>query len=115
MPQYVLVLRDSGTYPGMSPEEMQKIFERYRAWSGPLRAKGKITGGQKLRDGQGRVIKRNGSKAPVTDGPFAEAKEVIGGFFIVDAKSYDEALSLANGCPHLDFGSIEVREIEPMS
>ena len=48
------------------------------------------------------------------DGPFAEAKEIIGGLFVVDARDYDEAVSVAKGCPHLDFGTIEVREIEPM-
>jgi hypothetical protein len=50
----------------------------------------------------------------VTDGPFTEGKEVLGGPFIVDAASYDDVLTIANGCPHLDFGSIEVREIEIM-
>ena len=44
----------------------------------------------------------------------AEDKEIIGGFFVVDARDYDEAVSVAKGCPHLDFGTIEVREIEPM-
>ena len=115
MPQYVLMLRDKGTYDSLSPEEMQKIFGRFRSWSDKLRAHGKITGGQKLRDRQGKVVRRNGSKDAVTDGPFAEAKEIIGGFFVVDAKTYDEAVSLASGCPHLDFGSIEIREIDPMT
>ena len=115
MAKYLLMLRDKGTYDSLSPEEMQKIFERFRTWSGKLRTQGKIVGGEKLRDHQGRVVNRKGSKTAVTDGPFAEAKEIIGGFFIVDAKNYDEAVSLSDGCPHLDFGSIEVREIEPMS
>jgi hypothetical protein len=115
MAKYLLMLRDTGTYDSLSPEEMQKIFERFRTWSGKLREQGKIVGGEKLRDHQGRVVKRAGSKLSVTDGPFAEAKEVLGGFFVVEAKSYDEAVSVANGCPHLDFGSIEVREIQPMS
>jgi hypothetical protein len=114
MAKYVLMLRDKGTYDSLSPEEMQRIFERFRAWSGKLRERGKIVAGEKLRDHQGRVMKRNGSNVAVTDGPFAEAKEVIGGFFVVDAKNYEEVLSLANGCPHLDFGTIEVREIEPI-
>ncbi|HEY6843511.1 MAG TPA: YciI family protein [Thermoanaerobaculia bacterium] len=111
MAQYVLMLRDKGTYDALSPEELQKIFGRFRTWSDKLRAQGKITGGQKLRDHQGRVMRKNA----VTDGPFAEAKEIIGGFFVVDAKSYDEAVSLASGCPHLDYGSIEIREIDPMT
>ena len=115
MAKYLLMLRDKGTYDSLSPEEMQKIFQRFRAWSTPLRASGKIVASEKLRDHQGRVVKRNGSKTAVTDGPFAEAKEIIGGFFLVDAKDYDEAIKLSDGCPHLDYGSIEVREIEPMS
>jgi hypothetical protein len=115
MAHYILMLRDNGTYDGLSAEEMQKIFERFRTWSGKLRERGKLKGGEKLRDHQGRVVKRDGSKVAISDGPFAEAKEIIGGFFVVDAKNYDEALSLAKDCPHLEFGSIEVREIEPMS
>jgi hypothetical protein len=114
MAQYLLMLRDKGTYDGLSAEEMQKIFERFGTWSGKLRERGKLKGGEKLRDHQGRVVKRDGSKVAISDGPFAEAKEIIGGYFVVDAKNYDEALSLAKDCPHLEFGSIEVREIEPM-
>ncbi len=113
MAQYVLMLRDNGSaFQGLSPEEMQRIIERYRNWRIKLSAEGKVTGGQKLRDRAGRVMKRNGSGISVTDGPYAEAKEVIGGFFVVEAGSYDEAVAIANGCPHLDFGTIEVREIE---
>jgi len=57
-------------------------------------------------------MRRNSSSVAITDGPFAEAKEIIGGYFIVQANSYDEAVGLAKDCPHLDFGTIEVREIE---
>src|SRR5438445_13349364 len=78
MAKYVLMLRDHGTYEGLGAEEMQKIIGRYRAWSGRLRESGKLTGGEKLRDRQGRVMKRSGSNLAVTDGPFAEAKEIIG-------------------------------------
>jgi hypothetical protein len=52
------------------------------------------------------------TKVAVTDGPFTEGKEVMGGLFVIEAGSYDEAVAIADGCPHLDFGSIEVREIE---
>ncbi|HUJ15027.1 MAG TPA: YciI family protein [Thermoanaerobaculia bacterium] len=113
MAKYVLMLRDDGVWPkpGMSPEEMQNTLMRYRTWADKLRDRGKGASGHKLTGG-GRVVKRNSSKVAVTDGPFSEAKEVIGGLFVIEAKDYDEALSLANDCPHLDFGSIEVREIE---
>ena len=117
MAQYVLLLRDKGEYPraGMSTEEMQKVFERYRTWADKVQERGKLAGGQKLRYGAGRVMKRNGSgKVSITDGPFAEAKEILGGYFIIEAKDYDDALALASDCPHLDFGTIEIREIEYM-
>ena len=51
-------------------------------------------------------------KPLVTDGPFAEAKEVMGGFFVIEAANFDEAVETAKTCPHMEFGSIEVREIQ---
>lgn len=116
MPQYTLMLRDDGTsFADMSPAEIQAIIARYSAWAQGLRAAGKLAGSHKLRDREGRVARRTGERVMVTDGPFTEGKEVLGGLFIVDASSYDDALAVANGCPHLDFGSIEVREIEVLA
>ena len=117
MAQYLLMLRGDRTnngLSGLSAEKIQEIVARYEAWSGKLRERGKLAAGNKLRDREGRVMTRKGSNVAVTDGPFAEVKEIIGGYFVLEAKNYDEALSLAKDCPHLDFGSIEVREIEPM-
>lgn len=108
MPQFVLMLRDTGSFPtGISPEEIQQIIERYAAWSAKLGAHG-----QKLRDGEGRVMTRAADTLSVVDGPYAEAREILGGYFVVDAADFDEAVKLAADCPHLDFGSIEVRQIE---
>ena len=108
MPQYVLMLRDNGFPEDISPEEIQAIIDRYRVWS----EKAGTRGGQKLRDGEGRVLVKKEGGVAVTDGPYAESKEVIGGYFLIDAPDYDHALALAQDCPHLEFGSIEVREIE---
>lgn len=113
MAKYILMLRDTGTvFDELSPEALQKAFERYRSWSSKLREQGKLVGGEKLQRSGGKVVKRVGSRVAVTDGPFVEAKEILGGFFVLEANGYDEALSLANDCPHLDFGSMEIREIE---
>ena len=113
MSKYKLMLREDGqTFTKFSPAEMQAIIARYGAWRDELQRNGKFAGGHKLRDGQGRTMRRNGTKIVVTDGPFAEGKEVIGGLFVIEAGSYDEAVSIANSCPHLEFGSIEVREVE---
>ncbi|HEX9984008.1 MAG TPA: YciI family protein [Thermoanaerobaculia bacterium] len=108
MPKYILMLRDSGAFPDdITPEEMQEILGRYSAW----RVKVNATG-QKLTDGEGRVVTRKDHGVSVTDGPYVESKEVIGGFFVIEAGSYEEAIRISDDCPHLDFGSIEIREIE---
>lgn len=111
MPQFVLLLRDDRkTVTGYSPEEMQKLMQKYGDWRRSLQSK--ATGGQKLMDGEGRVLRKQNGKPTVIDGPFAEAKEVMGGFFVIEVGNYDEAVELAKTCPHMEYGSIEVRQIE---
>src|SRR5262245_2498340 len=113
MAKFTLVLRESGNlFADLSPAEMQAIVARYGAWAEGLRAAGTLVGSQKLRDGSGRLVRRSSGQVMVSDGPYTEGKEVIGGLFVVEAASYDEALGVANECPHLEFGSIEVREVE---
>lgn len=114
MAQYVLFLHESpGDWEGASPEEMQRVIEKYRAWSQGLMEAGKLREGHKLRDEGGRRLARRGGETAVTDGPYVEAREVVGGLFVVEADGYDEAVEIARGCPHLEHGWIELREIEP--
>ena len=114
MPKFVLLLRDAGSnYPNMSPEQMQAIVQRYVAWRAKVQKDGRSIMGHKLRDKGGRVVNGNGSALKVTDGPYAEAREVMGGLFVIEAGSYDEIVELTKDCPHLDFGSIEIREVQP--
>lgn len=108
MAQFILMLRDSGSFPtDISPEEIQQILQRYSEWQDKVRGTG-----QKLYDGEGRVVVRKDGGIAVTDGPYVESKEVLGGYFIVEAEDYDAASKLVEDCPHLDFGSIEIRRIE---
>jgi hypothetical protein len=114
MPRYLLLLHDAGTMPeGIGPDEMQAIIQRYIAWRGKVAAAGHAVMGHKLKDGEGRVLRAGGGRVSVTDGPYAEAREVVGGLFVVDAANYDEVQALCADCPHLDFGAIEIREIQP--
>ena len=83
------------------------------AHADPVQQDGRAVTGHKLQDGAGRVMKGAGSSMKVTDGPYAEAREVIGGLFVIDAASYDEVVELSKDCPHLEFGTIEIREVEP--
>lgn len=114
MPSYMLLLYDSPTAaPDLSPEEMQRIIEKYQAWSGSLESRGRYVGGNKLRDGEGRVLRGGDGKPRVLDGPYSETKEVVGGVITIRADDYDEAVRLASDCPHLGFGgTIEVRRVD---
>ena len=109
----MLILRDlPEEYGRMTPEEIQRIIQKDSAWAGKLRAESRLVAGDKLVDGAGRVLRRGRRPLSVTDGPFTEGKEVLGGYYTVKAASLDEAARVAEGCPHLDFGgSLEVREV----
>jgi len=93
-----------------SPEKTQESLAKWRAWFDDLAKKGHLKSiGQPL-ERVGRVLK--GREKTVTDGPFAETKDVIGGFSIFEAKDLDEAARIAAGCPVLERGgSVEVRPV----
>jgi hypothetical protein len=115
MPEYILLLHEPpDALAGFSPDEMQQIVIRYKNWRDSLGARGLQPGGKKLRDGAGRVMKGRGTKLRISNGPYSEAREVIGGFFSFHASSLDEAVEVARECPHLEFGTIEIREVEPV-
>jgi hypothetical protein len=113
MPQYTLLLHESGAMPpDLSPADMQAIIQRYIDWRTKVAANGRKIEGHKLRDGEGRLLRGKVGAPMVTDGPYAEAKEIIAGFFMFEARDYNEAVKLASDCPHLEFGTIEIREVE---
>ncbi len=114
MANYMLLLYDSPTdFQDVSPAEMQRIIEKYRAWRDRLEEAGRLVGSDKLKDGEGRVVSSQNGKMRVLDGPYSETKEVVGGYFMVQAADYDDAVKLCEDCPHLEFGgTIEIREVD---
>ena len=112
MPDFMLFLhQDLGTGAIRSPEEMMAVTKEYMAWAEGMRAEGRLKGGDRLANDPGKVLRPKGGKIAVTDGPYAETKELIGGYFAISAKDYDEACSFAETCPHLKYGGrIEVRQ-----
>jgi hypothetical protein len=114
MASFMLIPRDvPQDFADVSPEDMQRIIEKYVAWGNRLEAAGKLQQGQKLRDGEGRVMRGTGGKISITDGPFSETKEVVGGYWLIEAAGYDEAVELARDCPHMEYGaSLEIRQVE---
>lgn len=97
-----------------SPEQMQKTMEQWVAWFKDLGAKGHLKEPGHPLEHSGKVVK--GSQKTIIDGPFAEAKDVVGGFTVVEARDLAHAAELAKGCPILEAGgSVEVRPIQKMN
>ena len=107
MEKFMLIFH-GGMNPAASPEEMQEQLGKWMAWIDKLAKNDQYVSGEALLPG-GKLI--NGKKS-VTDGPFTEGKEVVGGYFIINAKDYNEAVSLCDDYPDYDLdGKIQVRQV----
>ena len=107
---YLLLFRGADWHKGLSPEQIQTVMSQWKNWFETLSQQGKVLGGHPL-EREGKIV--SGKKGRVVaDGPFAEAKEAIGGYFLLQVDSLDEAVNIAKQCPGLDYGAIvEVRAI----
>jgi hypothetical protein len=112
--QYALLIYDD-QLATRSDEERAAIYQEYMAFSQELHASGAMVGGDQLApvDTATTVRVRDGQTL-TTDGPFAETKELLGGYYLIDVESIDEALEWAAKIPSARFGSIEVRPIVPV-
>lgn len=94
------------------PKELQQVMEEYNAYSKMLRDTGAYVGGEALQPNPtATTVRVREGKTLTTDGPFAETKEGLGGFYLIEARDLDHALELAAACPGAKVGSIEVRPI----
>lgn len=115
MGKFMFVFR-GGDHPTdlESPEAMQAHMQKWKVWMDDLGAQGKLIGGEPLYEA-GNVLSGAGGSV-VTDGPFAEGKELVGGYLMVNSEDLNEATALAKGCPVLDSeGTVEVREVRDIS
>jgi hypothetical protein len=107
---YLLLSSSDEWYNDLSLEELRKVVQQNKAWVDGLIAQGKIKGGLAL-GRQGVVISGNNRRV-VSDGPFAESKEVIGGTLVLEVATMEEAIAIAKGCPSLRYNTnLEVRPI----
>lgn len=111
MAQYILLLRGVNEQVGdYSPQELQDLFEKYDDWVESISAAGKLRAAQKLKNETKHVVEVRDGR--LVDGPFAETKETIGGYFVVETDTLDEAVAIARECPVLTHGgSVELREV----
>jgi hypothetical protein len=99
-------------------EKMLEMTKRYMAWSDALRQKGRLVGGEKLAAGGVRHIRVKDGKPVASDGPYAEAKDVIGGYFVIEARDGAEVEAIVQDCPHLALAPtnwIEIRPVDDMA
>ena len=96
---------------GFSPEEMQGRMMKWKEWTGEIIEKGIFVDGQGLLDNAKTL---RGSKDAIFDGPYADTKETVGGYYVINANSIDEAVEVAKDFPDFDLGGgVEVRECMP--
>jgi len=115
MAKYMCLLYGNpANWMNLSPEEAQKALQKYMAWGNKLRTQKIYLASHKLADDAGKVMR--GKQARVTDGPYSETKEVLGGYYLIEAASYDEAVDRCRDCPQLEYGgTIEIRQVDPMT
>jgi hypothetical protein len=113
MPKFMYVFRGGGyaTPDALSPTELQQHLAQWNAWTEKLRASGRLASASALAyPPSGKTVR--GRDRAVTDGPYAESKDLVSGTLVVEAASLDEAAELAQGCPILLLdGSVEVRPV----
>jgi hypothetical protein len=110
-PTFMLLLRGGVSNRDLSPEQLQRQIERYMSWIEKLRTQGHFVAGEPLEE-TGKVLSGKEGNT-VTDGPFTESKEEIGGYFILRATDLDAAVKLSKECPiFLNNGTVEVRPIQ---
>ncbi|HEX3420403.1 MAG TPA: YciI family protein [Candidatus Udaeobacter sp.] len=107
---YMLLYRTDEWYNKLSQEELQKLIKQNKAWFERLSSQGKVKPGRALERTGVTVSGKNGRF--VTDGPFAESKEAVGGYLVLDVERIEEAIAIAQSSPGLAYGgSIEVRPL----
>ena len=117
MKQYLLAVHSAADTPLPSPEEIQKAFADVAVFNTELQASGSwVFGGGLCPPDTATVVRTQSGDVLVTDGPFTEGKEVLGGYYMFNADSYDHAIELTRDHPQLEYGgTVEVREIQDLS
>lgn len=114
MKYLLLIYGNEAHWDTLQEAERHKIYKEFMDFSADLKKNGKYVGGNELKPvATATTVRVRDGKRAVTDGPFAETKEQLGGYYLVDAKDLDEALGLAARIPSVRWGSIEVRPINP--
>ncbi|MGE0350583.1 YciI family protein [Hydrogenophaga sp.] len=115
MSHMLLIVEPVGQRATRTEAQGREVYARMQQFGESLKARGKLLAVESLASQTGavRVSKAGGGKSLVLDGPFAEAKEMIGGFYLLNCASMDEAVAIAHECPAAEWATVEVRAIAP--
>jgi hypothetical protein len=115
MPYMLLIHEPVGQRQTRTLAEGQAVYDRMLRFGGELKERGVLRAVESLASPDGRAarVTVSNGRAQVLDGPFAEAKEMVGGFFLLDVDSRDEALAIAAQCPAAEWATVEVRAVGP--
>jgi hypothetical protein len=112
MSQFVYLYR--GAEHGRSPDKMQEMMQKWMTWMKQLTDQGHIKDPGQPLEHTGKLVK--GKQKTVTDGPFAETKDIVGGYTLIEARDLDQAVELSKGCPIFEVeGAVEVRPVMKMN
>ncbi|HXJ33296.1 MAG TPA: YciI family protein [Candidatus Eisenbacteria bacterium] len=112
MKRFMLLMLDGEVSRDWRDEQWLEAYKRMSAWREEVAARGHRPVGEPLRtDAEGFRVRRRGGKLTVTDGPFIDAKELVGGYIIVECNTAAEALEIAKACPAGEWGTVEVRPL----
>jgi len=114
--KYILLIYSSDqAWAALTPAQLQAVMGQYGTFTQSIRSSGQMLGGDKLEPAStATTVRVRDGKTLTTDGPFAETKEQLGGFYLIEAKDLDEAIAIAARIPGAGYGSVEVRPISEM-
>ncbi|MGA9423409.1 MAG: YciI family protein [Rhodanobacteraceae bacterium] len=112
MTYMLLIVEPRGQRRERSLEQGREVYARMLSYADDLKARGLLLGADALKsDGEGVRVEVRAGKRRMLDGPFAETKEMVGGYFLIDCASRDEAAAIAAECPAAEWATVEVREV----
>jgi len=114
MSYMLLIVEPAGQRAERSEAQGRALYDRMMEFSADLKARGLLKISQSLRsDAEGVRVQVHGGKPTLLDGPFAETKEMVGGFFLLDCETREQAVAIAAECPAAEWATVEVRELGP--
>jgi hypothetical protein len=108
----LLIMEPHGQRAARTPEQGTQAYQSMLDFAADLKARGLLRATESLKAGGVRVATREGRRMRI-DGPFAEAKELVGGFFLLDCDNEEQAIAIAGDCPAAAWATVEVRELGP--